>query len=67
MAHGLLDDGQAWSAYAVYGWWLALRLAVVPVWLSRAPQNDPSAGNQPVEPLEAEPADPAPSEEVEPS
>ncbi len=30
-AHGLLHDAQAWSASAVYAWWLCLRLVVVPV------------------------------------
>lgn len=32
IAHGLLHDGQAWSAAAVYAWWLCLRLVVVPLW-----------------------------------
>jgi hypothetical protein len=32
VAHGLLDDGAAWSHASAYVWWLALRLAVVPVW-----------------------------------
>lgn len=31
-AHGLLHDNQAWSAGAVYAWWLCLRLVVVPLW-----------------------------------
>lgn len=35
VAHGLLSDGLAWSAYGLYAWWLALRIAVIPVFLSR--------------------------------
>jgi hypothetical protein len=67
VAHGLLTDGQAWSAYALYAWWLALRLAVVPVWLSRMPQTDPSAGSQPVDPPEgAEQEGPAQPDKLEP-
>ena len=30
-AHGLLHDAQAWSASAVYAWWLCVRLVVVPI------------------------------------
>ena len=30
-AHGLLDDAAAWSAGAVFAWWLCLFLVVVPV------------------------------------
>jgi hypothetical protein len=39
-AHGLLHDGQAWSAAAVYAWWLCLRLVVVPLWLMYNPGED---------------------------
>lgn len=46
VAHGLLSDGQAWSAYALYAWWLALRVAVVPVWLSRIHPDGPSKGGE---------------------
>lgn len=31
IAHGLLHDGSAWSAAAVFAWWLCLHLVVVPV------------------------------------
>lgn len=30
LAHGLLTDGGAWSASAVYAWWHGLRLVVIP-------------------------------------
>jgi hypothetical protein len=42
-AHGLLHDGQAWSAGAVYAWWLCLRLVVVPLWNMRNLSHDTSA------------------------
>jgi hypothetical protein len=32
VAHGLLDDGTAYSPASVYAWWLVLRLAVLPYW-----------------------------------
>jgi hypothetical protein len=68
LAHGLLTDGEAWSAYAVYACWLALRLAVIPVWLSQTPQTDSSAGSQPFDPPEgAEQEDLAPPKETEPN
>lgn len=35
LAHGLITDSEAWSAYAVYAWWLALRMVVVPFWNTR--------------------------------
>ena len=41
-AHGLLHDGQAWSAGAVYAWWLCLRLVVVPLWNMRNVSHDAS-------------------------
>jgi hypothetical protein len=67
VAHGLLTDGQAWSAYALYAWWLALRVAVVPVWLSRIPHTDPSAGSQPVDsPEGAEQEDSVQPDKLEP-
>lgn len=31
IAHGLLNDGSAWSAAAFFAWWLCLHLVVVPV------------------------------------
>lgn len=66
VAHGLLTDGQAWSAYALYAWWLALRLAVVPVWLSQTPQTDSSADSQAADPPEgAEQEDATPPEKTE--
>lgn len=34
IAHGLLTDGAAWSAEAVYAWWLLLRVVVVPLWVA---------------------------------
>ena len=42
-AHGLLHDGQAWSAGAVYAWWLCLRLVVVPLWNMHNVSHDASA------------------------
>jgi hypothetical protein len=39
-AHGLLHAGQAWSAGAVYAWWLCLRLVVVPLWHMRNVSHD---------------------------
>jgi hypothetical protein len=42
MAHGLLHDGQAWSAGAVYAWWLCLRMVVVPLWNMRNVSHDTS-------------------------
>jgi hypothetical protein len=33
-AHGLLTDGAAWGASAVYAWWLMLRIVVVPLWVA---------------------------------
>lgn len=45
-AHGLLHDGQAWSAGAVYAWWLCLRLVVVPLWnMTNASTDSPDAGS----------------------
>ncbi len=49
-AHGLLTDGAAWSASAVYAWWLLLRLVVVPLWYmlaeaSASADSDSSAGS----------------------
>ncbi|QZN86220.1 DUF4209 domain-containing protein [Cellulomonas sp. C5510] len=41
-AHGLLHDGQAWSAGAVYAWWLCLRLVVVPLWNAMETRSLPS-------------------------
>ena len=43
VAHGLLNDGQAWSSYALYAWWVALRLAVIPVWRSIVRPDDETA------------------------
>jgi hypothetical protein len=41
-AHGLLHDGQAWRAGALYAWWLCLRLVVVPLWNMRNVSHDTS-------------------------
>lgn len=47
VAHGLLDDAHAWSASAVYGWWLCLRLVVVPLVNAQAPRGAPEEGATP--------------------
>jgi len=31
LAHGIIADAGAWSASAVFAWWLCLRLVVLPV------------------------------------
>jgi len=55
LAHGLLTDGQAWSAASVYAWWICLRLAVLPFFHVRHQQRDVSGGD-----AEAVPADETP-------
>lgn len=48
-AHGLLHDGQAWSAAAVYAWWLCLRLVVVPLWHMHNAGEDQNSADEPTE------------------
>jgi hypothetical protein len=45
LAHGLITDSEAWSAYAVYAWSLALRMAVVPLWKARQSADGQLSGN----------------------
>ena len=46
-AHGLLHDAQAWSAGAIYAWWLCLRMVMVPLWNMRRAADE---GEPPMEP-----------------
>lgn len=41
LAHGLVTDAAAWSANAVYAWWLIMRIAVVPVWVAMHGDSEP--------------------------
>lgn len=47
IAHGLLDDGSAWSYSALYMWWFSLRLVMWPliemVGDSQSPAEEPTA------------------------
>lgn len=47
-AHGLMTDSAAWSANAVYAWWLLLRIVVLPLWvaLTSAGDDDNAAGDE---------------------
>lgn len=54
LAHGLLDEGECQSVYAIYAWWLALRLTVN-VWWNAA---NPAAGQQEVNDDQAPAAEP---------
>lgn len=62
-AHGLLHDGQAWSAGAVYAWWLCLRLVVVPLWNMTNASTDSSNADPAAEDARAGVEDPDPTDD----
>lgn len=45
LAHGLLDENECQSVYAIYAWWLALRLTVNTWWNSATSATEPQEIN----------------------
>ena len=55
VAHGLLDDGELYSAETVYAWWFCLRLVMLPLLQRRSAANATEGAEARPEDMESEP------------
>lgn len=65
LAHGLLDDEMCQSSFAIYAWWLALKLVLIAWWnAGRAKQNESSDTSESVEQTPSDQPQPRPNNAV---